>query len=402
MLPLTGVKVVEFANNIAGPYASYILAMLGADVLKIERPEGGDDARAWGPPFWKDTSATFQCLNVNKKGITLDLKSADDIDWVKDYIESCDVLIHNLRPGVMDELGLGAAALHERNPRLVYCSLSAFGPKGPMQKNGGYEPMVQAFSGLFSVNGYPDRPGVRIGTSVLDLGSAVWAALGCVAGVLQRERTGKGCVVDASLYETALGLLTVHFARFQAGGKLPERHPSGSLAVVLFQAIDASDGQVIVAAANDRLWAKFSAELGHPEWAQDPRYKTNADRFANKDVLVETVTEIMRQTAARGMGDAPAGGRCALRADQRPHAHEGASQTAALDMVQQVPEIDLDLMSLPLTFGGERPAIRTRAPKLGEHNAAVRGLPRAGGARGDCRIASTRALPIASAGRLFP
>ena len=181
MLPLTGVKVVEFANNIAGPYAGYILAMLGADVLKVERPEGGDDARAWGPPFWKDTSATFQCLNINKRGITLDLKAADDIAWVKDYIESCDVLIHNLRPGVMDELGIGSGVLTERNPRLVYCSLSAFGPKGPMQKNGGYEPMVQAFSGLFSVNGYPDRPGVRIGTSVLDLGSAVWAALGCVA-----------------------------------------------------------------------------------------------------------------------------------------------------------------------------------------------------------------------------
>ena len=239
MLPLTGVKVVEFANNIAGPYAGYILAMLGADVLKIERPEGGDDARGWGPPFWKDTSATFQCLNVNKQGITLDLKAAER---------------HRLGEGLHRELRRAdpqPAARRDgrprarrprrcraRNPRLVYCSLSAFGPKGPMQKNGGYEPMVQAFSGLFSVNGYPDRPGVRIGTSVLDLGSAVWAALGCVAGLLQREQTGKGCVVDASLYETALGLLTVHFARFQASGQLPERHPSGSLAVVLFQAID--------------------------------------------------------------------------------------------------------------------------------------------------------------------
>jgi crotonobetainyl-CoA:carnitine CoA-transferase CaiB-like acyl-CoA transferase len=377
MLPLTGVKVVEFANNIAGPYASYILAMLGADVLKVERPEGGDDARAWGPPFWKDTSATFQCLNINKRGITLDLKAADDIAWVKDYIESCDVLIHNLRPGVMDELGLGSGILTERNPRLVYCSLSAFGPRGPMQKNGGYEPMVQAFSGLFSVNGYPDRPGVRIGTSVLDLGSAVWAALGCVTGVLQRERTGKGCVVDASLYETALGLLTVHFARFQAGGQLPERHPSGSLAVVLFQAIDCSDGQVIVAAANDRLWTKFTTEIGRPEWSQDPRYKTNADRHANKETLVAAVTEIMlqktreewvRRLQGAGVPCAPINDLTHMKA----HA-----QTAALNMVQRVPEIDLDLMSLPLTFGGERPTIRTRAPKLGEHNAAVRGLPRA-------------------------
>jgi crotonobetainyl-CoA:carnitine CoA-transferase CaiB-like acyl-CoA transferase len=377
MQPLTGVKVVELANNIAGPYAGYILAMLGAEVLKIERPEGGDDARAWGPPFWKDTSATFHALNVNKQGITLDLKDAEAVAWLEKYVEGCDVLIHNLRPGVLDELGLGAAALRARNPRLVYCSLSAFGPKGPMQKNGGYEPMVQAFSGLFSVNGYPDRPGVRIGTSVLDLGSAVWAALGCIAGLLQRERTGKGCEVNASLYETALGLLTVHFARFQASGQLPERHPSGSLAVVLFQAVDAADGQVIVAAANDRLWAKLSTELGHPEWAKDPRYKTNADRFANKDELVAAVTEIMRQRPRAEWVERlqKAGVPCAPINDIT---HMKASpQTAALGMLQPVPEIDLELMALPLTIDGVRPRIRSRAPRLGQHNESVPGLPRA-------------------------
>ncbi|HEY5829345.1 MAG: CaiB/BaiF CoA transferase family protein [Hyphomicrobiaceae bacterium] len=377
MLPLKGIKVVELANNIAGPYAGYILAMLGAEVLKIERPEGGDDARAWGPPFWKDTSATFHALNVNKQAVTLDLKDKEAITWLESYVESCDVLVHNLRPGVLDELGLGAAALRARNPRLVYCSLSAFGPKGPMQKNGGYEPMVQAFSGLFSINGYPDRPGVRIGTSVLDLGSAVWAALGCIAGLYQRERTGKGCVVDASLYETALGLLTVHFARFQASGTLPERHPSGSLAVVLFQAVDCADGQVIVAAANDRLWAKLTTELGHPEWATDPRYKTNADRFANKDELVAAVTDIMRQRPRTEWVERlqKAGVPCAPINDIT---HMKASaQTAALNMIQPVPEIDMELMALPLSIDGERPKIRTRAPKLGQHNAAIPGLPRA-------------------------
>jgi formyl-CoA transferase len=292
-------------------------------------------------------------------------------------VEGCDVLIHNLRPGVLDELGLGAKALMARNPRLVYCSLSAFGPKGPMQKNGGYEPMVQAFSGLFSVNGYPDRPGVRIGTSVLDLGSAVWAALGCIAALLQRERTGKGCVVDASLYETALGLLTVHFARFQASGNLPERHPSGSLAVVLFQAIDTADGQVIVAAANDRLWAKFTAEIGHPEWAKDPRYKTNADRFANKEGLIAAVTDIMRQRPRAEWVERlqKVGVPCAPINDITHM--KTAAQTAALEMVQPVPGIDLDLMALPVSFGGERPRIRTRAPRLGEHNETVPGFPHA-------------------------
>ena len=377
MLPLTGVKVVELANNIAGPYAGFILAMLGAEVLKIERPESGDDARAWGPPFWKDPSATFHALNVNKQGATVDLKSPEQVSWLENYVEGCDVFIHNLRPGVLDELGLGAKTLRARNPRLVYCSLSAFGPRGPMHKNGGYEPMVQAFSGLFSVNGYPDRPGVRIGTSVLDLGSAVWAALGCIAALLQREKTGEGCVVDASLYETALGLLTVHFARYQAGGQLPERHPSGSLAVVLFQAIDTADKQVIVAAANDRLFAKLVKELGHPEWATDKRYKTNADRFANKDELVAAVTDIMRRRPSAEWVERlqKAGVPCAPINDI---AHlKTHPQTVALDMVQRAPDVDLDLMSLPLTFGGERPRIRKRAPRLGQHNEELPGLAKA-------------------------
>jgi crotonobetainyl-CoA:carnitine CoA-transferase CaiB-like acyl-CoA transferase len=255
----------------------------------------------------------------------------------------------------------------------VYCNLSAFGPVGPMQKSPGYEPMVQAFAGLFSINGYPDRPGARIGTSVLDLGSAVWAALGCIAGLLQRERTGNGCVVDASLYETALGLLTVHFARYQASGELPERHPSGSLAVVIFQAIDTADGQVIVAAANDRLFAKLAKALGRPQWAEDPRYKTNADRHANKDVLIAEVTEIMRRqpSVAWVARLEQAGVPCAPindMSDMKAHPH-----TAALGMIQPVPEIELGLMGLPLSFDGDRPRIRTRAPKLGEHNSEIRG-----------------------------
>ena len=377
MQPLSGIKVVEFANNIAGPYAGYILAMLGADVLKIERPESGDDARGWGPPFWRGTSATFQALNVNKRGITLDLKDSAHIAWVEDYLKGCDVLVHNLRPGVMDDLGLGSEAITRLNPRLVYCNLSAFGPTGPMQRNPGYEPMVQAFAGLFSINGYPDRPGARIGTSVLDLGSATWAALGCIVGLLQRQHTGKGCVVDASLYETALGLLTVHFARFQASGTLPERHPSGSLAVVIFQAIDTADGQVIVAAANDRLFAKLAVELGHPEWVEDARFKTNADLHANKDTLIPLVEQIMRGHPSEVWVARleKVGVPCAAINDlTHMKAHP---QTAALGMVQPVPEIDLELMSLPLSLDGERPSIRTRAPKLGEHNAMLEGLPKA-------------------------
>ena len=262
-------KVIELAYNVAGPYAGFILAMLGADVLKIERPEGGDDARGSGPPFWKGTSSTFQALNINKRAITLDLKDAGHIEWLKGMIKDTDVVVQNLRPGVLEGLGLGARALTSLNPRLVYCSLSAFARRG-RQSLPGYEPMVQAFAGLFSINGESDRPGVRIGVPVLDQGTGLWAALGCFAGLLQRESAGRGCVVDTSLFETAFGLLTVPFAGFQASGKLPVRHPTGSNRVVIFQAVDTADGRAIVSAANDRLFEKFVRELGHPEWAQDP------------------------------------------------------------------------------------------------------------------------------------
>jgi crotonobetainyl-CoA:carnitine CoA-transferase CaiB-like acyl-CoA transferase len=374
MLPLTGVKVVEIANNIAGPYAGYILAMLGADVLKVERPEG-DDARGWGPPFWLDTSATYHALNLNKRGITLDLKDADAIAWLKGYLAASDVLLHNLRPGVMEDLGLGSAAITALNPRLVYCNLSAFGAGGPMQKNPGYEPMVQAFAGLFSINGYPDRPGVRIGTSVLDLGTGVWTALGCIAGLLSREKSGQGSIVDTSLFETALGLLTVHFARYLTSGRLPERHPTGSLGVVIFEGFEAADGQVIVAAANDRLFAKLCHELGHPEWINDERYKTNAARIANKVSLIGAVADILRQKTCAEWVERleKVGVPCAPINDMS--VTKDHPQTKALDILQPVPDLDLALISLPLSFDGVRPRINSRAPKLGQHNASLPGLP---------------------------
>ncbi|HWB45384.1 MAG TPA: CoA transferase [Hyphomicrobiaceae bacterium] len=375
MLPLTGVKVIELAYNVAGPYAGFILAMLGADVLKIERPEGGDDARGWGPPFWKGASSTFQALNINKRAITLDLKDPAHVAWLKDKIKDTDVVVQNLRPGVLEELGLGARALTGLNPRLVYCSLSAFGHKGPRQSLPGYEPMVQAFAGLFSINGEADRPGVRIGVPVLDQGSGLWAALGCFAGLLQRERTGRGCVVDTSLFETAFGLMTVPFAGFQASGKLPVRHPTGSNRVVIFQALDTADGRAIVSAANDRLFEKFVRELGHPEWAQDARFRTNADRVANKDVLIGLVSEIMRsrttdEWVARlekiGVPIAPINDLSEIRA--HPH-------TAALGILQPIPGIDLELVTLPLSFDGNRPAVKSPAPTLGQHNADFADLP---------------------------
>ena len=351
MLPLTGVKVVELANNIAGPYAAYILAMLGADVLKVERPETGDDARAWGPPFWKDTSATFHALNVNKQGVTLDLKAAEHVAWLQTYIESCDVLVHNMRPGVLDEMGLGGEALRARNPRLVYCSLSAFGPKGPMQKNGGYEPMVQAFSGLFSINGYPGPAGVRIGASVLDLGCAVSARSAGSPAVPAARENRQGLRRRRLALRTALGLLTVRFARFRTA------HPAHGVrrrrAVVLFQAVDTADGQIIVAAPNDQLSA--SSRPSSPcRIGQDARYRPTPTGSRARRPWSPPVAEFMRaRTTAEWVERLDA---VAVPASpSTPGPRRGASAGRGARHGPPVPEVELELISLPLSFGGERP-----------------------------------------------
>ncbi len=374
MLPLAGVKVVELGQNLAGPFASEILATLGADVVKVERPEG-DDARGWGPPFHEGAACTFQTMNRGKRSIALDLRDPQQIEWLKGFIDGCDVLVQNLRPGVMEKLGLDAETLRARNPRLIYCSLWAFGAKGPMRLNPGYEPVIQAFSGMFSVNGAAEEKPSRFGAQVLDLGTGLWAALGCMAGLFRRAQTGEGCTVDASLFETAMGWLTVHFATFNKTGRQAERHRTGNPRVVVFQAFDTLDGEIVIAAANDRLFAKLAKELGHPEWAE--QYPTNADRFANKPELIPQLEAIIatRPTAEwverLEALDIP----CSPINDLRGVAAE--PQTEAMGIFQEPPGLGLKLVGLPISLDGERPAAKSRAPGIGQHNEEL-GVPKFG------------------------
>ena len=373
MLPLSGIKVVEIAQNLAGPFAGEILAHMGADVVKVERPEGGDDARGWGPPFWRGTSPGFHAMNLNKRGITVDLKDARAVIWLRDYVARADVLIQNLRPGVMDDLGLGPESLMADNPRLIYCSLWAFGPTGPLRLRPGYEPMVQAFAGLMMVNGEEGGPPTRIGTSILDYGTGMWAAMGTLAGLVQRQRTGRGCVVDTSLFETALGWFTGHFASFRVSGEPPQRHRTGSQRVVVFQGFETKNGPLIVAAGNDRLFAKLARELGHPEWATDARFMTNALRVTHRALLIPQIEAIMLTRTKGEWLDRleQAGVPCAPI--NSLHDVLAEPQTAATGMIQAVPEIDLELMGLPIMFDRVRPPIQRRAPGLGEHNDEILG-----------------------------
>lgn len=371
--PLKGIRVVEIAQNIAGPYAGEILSALGAEVVKVERPGTGDDARGWGPPFWRGTATTFQAMNHGKKSITLDLKDPADLQWLHGFVAEADVFVQNMRPGALAELQLGPEVLCAANPRLVYCSLTAFGHKGPKQLAPGYEPMVQAYAGLFSVNGTEDGPPARVGMQVLDLGSGIWAALGCIAALFQRTATGRGCVVDTSLFETALGWLQVSMAGFQATGRQPARHRSGNPNVVVFQALPTADGEVVVAAANDRLFAKLARLVGHAEWAADPRYASNALRVQHKAELLPQLQALFRE---RSTGDwiaalEDAGIPCGPIQDFAQVMAE--PQTEAIGIFQNIPDIDLRVVGLPLSFDGERPPVRGRAPELGEHTVDIRG-----------------------------
>jgi crotonobetainyl-CoA:carnitine CoA-transferase CaiB-like acyl-CoA transferase len=371
MLPLSGVKVIEFAQNLAGPYAGEILATLGADVVKVERPRTGDDARYWGKPLTPDASHLFHSINFNKRSLAVDLTDPDAVAEVRRYIGECDVLVQNLRPGVMEELGLDAATLRATHPRLIYCSLGAFGSNGPMKMMPGYEPIVQAFSGIFSVNGGPDTPPSRVGVSILDMGSGMWAALGCIAGLYQRQQTGSGCVVDASLFETALGWLSTILGGYKTSGVVPPRHRTGSPRIIVFQGFETADGEIVVAAANDRLFVKFADAVGRPDWKADPRFKTNALRVANQDVLLPQVEALMRTRSRTEWVERleAAGVPCAPINDVTEIADN--PQTEAVGMLLSEPHSGGTFIGLPLKFDGTRPGIRRPAPTVGQHNAEI-------------------------------
>ncbi len=363
MLPLSGLRVIEIAQNLSGPYAGEILATLGADVLKIERP-GGDDARFWGPPFVAGAATAFHTVNRNKRSRVLDLRQEADRAQLHLLIAGADVLVQNLRPGALDALGFGAAALRAAHPRLIYCSLWAFGAAGPMRLEPGYEPMVQAFAGLFGLNGSAESPPARVGVPVLDLGTGLWAALGCLAALLRRATTGEGAVVDTSLLETALGWMSVPFAAFAATGAVPPRHRTGNPKLVVFEALPTADGELVVGAANDRLFGRLAHALGRPDWAADPRLADNAGRVAHRGELIPAIAAIMAaQPSAHWAARLRAAGVPFAPINDLSHLPDDP-QVAALGILQAIPGLPLATIGLPLSLDGERPQMRSPAPLL--------------------------------------
>ena len=370
-LPLDGIRVIELGQVLAGPFAGAVFADLGAEVIKVERPDGGDDGRRIGAAFRYGDSMTFHEFNRNKKSVTIDLKSPAGLAELDALVATADLLVHNLRPGSADELGIGAERMTERFPRLIYCEMGAYGHQGPMRLTPGYEPIMQAFGGLSAITGEPDGPPVRMGASVCDLGTGMWTVIGALTLLERRHRTGRGGVVNTSLFETALMWAGQKICGYVNEGKPVERDASGHPGMTPYQAFDAADGPFLICAGNDRLFAKLSDVLGHPEWSKDPRFTTNRERLKHKPALLALITAVLKSEPRRHWIDRLAEvGVPSAPINSIPELLD-EPQTAAVGLLQTLPGEDFILPALPMSFDGARPPLRNAAPRLGDANAAL-------------------------------
>lgn len=369
--PFAGLVVIELGNSVAAPFAGQILGELGARVIKIEKADG-DDARRWGPPFWEGASPFFQALNRNKKSVVCDLRDPQQIQELKQYIcEHADIVIQNLRPGHVEKLGLDADSLLAQQPRLIYCNLGAFGKVGPLKDRPGYDPLMQAFGGIMSTTGEPGRPSVRVGASIVDMGTGMWGIIGILTALLERQQSGVGKVIDVSLYETATTWVSLLAAQYLSNGELAVKQGSGASGIVPYKGYMTSDGELVIAAGSDALFKALSTTVGKPEWASDPRFTDNPRRVENQTALYTMLDAIIvtqptdywvEKLEAAGVPCAPVNNLAQMVAHP---------QTQALGLMQDVPGTGMRFIGLPISFNGVRPKPYAAPPKLGEHSELI-------------------------------
>ena len=279
---LDGLKVLDFSRVLAGPFATMMLGDLGAEVIKVERPDGGDETRSWGPPFDERGQATyFLSVNRNKRSVVLDLKDEADLERARELAGAADVLVENFRPGLMAGLGLAYEDLESGNPGLVYCSITGFGP-GEGARLPGYDLLVQALGGLMSVTGEPDRDPQKVGVALVDILTGLFATSGILAALRHRDRSGQGQKVEVSLLASLLGALVNQASAYTAGGVVPHRMGNAHPSISPYELYDARDGQLVIAVGNDRQFRALCEAIGRPELAVDVRFATNPDRVANR------------------------------------------------------------------------------------------------------------------------
>lgn len=379
--PLCGIRVLDLSRVLAGPWATQLLADYGAEVIKVERPGQGDDTRHWGPPWLAASdgeqtaeSAYFLSTNRNKKSITVDVSVQDGQQIIRQLADVSDVLIENFKVGALRRYELDAGVLRQRNPALIYCSISAFGQTGPRAGEGGYDAMIQASAGLMSLTGEADGPPQKTGVAVADIMAGMYAVSAVLAALHARGESGLGQTIDVPLYDTQLAWLANQGMNYLVSGEVPERHGNGHPNIVPYQAFGTADGYLMLAVGNDRQFAACVRCLGCASLADDPRFATNALRVEHREALVERLTERFRTRSTDHWI-------CELGRDAVPcgpindlAAAFADPQVSARQLLRTLPHPlagDIPMVANPVQFSDTPAELRSAPPQLGEHTDAV-------------------------------
>ncbi|WP_236707887.1 CaiB/BaiF CoA transferase family protein [Brevibacillus choshinensis] len=374
MQALDGIRVLDLSRTLAGPFCTMLLGDMGADIIKVEQPEQGDETRSFTPPTWDGISSYYLASNRNKRSITVDLKSKEGKEIIFSLAKTVDVLVENFRTGTLDQLGLGYEQLKEMNPRLIYCSVSGFGRTGPEKNRAGYDLLLQGYGGLMSITGENGGSPVKVGTSIVDMNAGMFAIYGILSAMIAREKTGKGQFIDVSLLDGQVVLLnylaTSYFATGNPAGRLGTAHPS----IVPYQAFAAKDGEIILAIANNRLWEKACQALRWDDLREDPRFCTNDERVAHRELLIriiqERVSTMERQEIVEkldGVG-VPCGPIHTI--DQVLNHPQVLAREMVLEVEHPVVK-SLKMPGFPVKLSDTPAQVRRHPPLLGEHTDEV-------------------------------
>ena len=374
--PLEGMRVLDCTQILAGPFCTMLLADMGADVIKVEKPGGGDDTRRMGPPFIGEDAAAFLMINRNKRSIVLDLKAGNGARIFRKMAERADVLVENLRPGAMGRLGLGYDELGDLNPALIYCTISGFGVTGPYKDRAGFDLVAQGMSGLMSITGHPGSPPAKVGVPITDLNAGMYATYGILSAYVNRLKTGRGQFIDTSLMEAGIAYTFWESASLFATGKVPGPVGSAHRLIAPYQAFRTADGHINIGSANQSTWERLCQALGRQDLLEDPRFATSADRVVNRDALAETLQDTLSREGSghwlqvlekKGVPAGPINNMSDVYSDP---------QVLARDMLVELehPEAGrIKNIGLPVKLSDTPAAIRTASPTLGQHSDEILG-----------------------------
>ncbi|MGB3681169.1 MAG: CoA transferase [Rubrobacteraceae bacterium] len=372
-LPLEGVKVLDLSRVLAGPYATMALGDLGADVIKVEHPERGDDTRHWGPPFAGGESAYFLSVNRNKRSVAADLKDDGDLEKIKRLAGDADVLIENTKPGTLEKLGLGYETLRESNPGIIYCKITGFGP-GPDQGRPGYDFLVQARAGVMGITGQPGDEPTKVGVAIADIVCGLYASNAILAALHRRDATGGGTSIEVPLFESTLSWLANRAQEYLVSGEDKGRMGNAHPTIVPYQTFDAADKPIAVAVGNDAQFERLCKAIGREDLTEDARYATNPKRVEHREGLVKTLQEEFSKGAAENWISAirEAGVPCGpVNSLSEVFSDEHVLGSGLLQTVEHSTAGEIELLAAPVLIDGERPPVRRPPPTLGQHTDEV-------------------------------